>query len=39
MSDLYPLAMFAVTFLVLLSGFPVAFCLAGTALIFAGLGF
>jgi tripartite ATP-independent transporter DctM subunit len=38
MSDLYPLAMFAVTFLVLLSGFPVAFCLAGTALIFAGLG-
>ena len=38
MSDFYPLAMFAVTFLALLSGFPVAFCLAGTALIFAGLG-
>lgn len=38
MSELYPLAMFIATFAVLLSGFPVAFCLAGTALIFAGLG-
>ena len=38
MSELLPLAMFLLTFAVLLSGFPVAFCLAGTALIFAGIG-
>lgn len=38
MNELYPVAMFVATFIVLLSGFPVAFCLAGTALIFAGLG-
>ena len=38
MNALLPLAMFLVTFAVLLSGFPVAFCLAGTALIFAGIG-
>ena len=38
MSELAPLAMFLCTFAVLLSGFPVAFCLAGTALGFAGLG-
>ena len=38
MSELLPLLMFLLTFAVLLSGFPVAFCLAGTALIFAGIG-
>ena len=38
MSEFAPLAMFFCTFAVLLSGFPVAFCLAGTALGFAGLG-
>jgi tripartite ATP-independent transporter DctM subunit len=38
MSEFYPLAMFIATFVVLLSGFPVAFCLAGTALLFAGIG-
>ena len=38
MTDLLPLLMFAMTFAVLLSGFPVAFCLAGTALIFAAAG-
>lgn len=38
MSELAPLAMVLCTFAVLLSGFPVAFCLAGTALGFAGLG-
>ena len=38
MSEFAPLAMFLCTFAVLLSGFPVAFCLAGTALGFAGLG-
>ena len=38
MNALLPLAMFLVTFAVLLTGFPVAFCLAGTALIFAGIG-
>ncbi len=38
MNPLLPLAMFLVTFAVLLTGFPVAFCLAGTALIFAGIG-
>jgi len=37
-NDFIPLLMFVVTFLVLLSGFPVAFCLAGTALFFAGIG-
>ena len=38
MNELYPVAMFVATFIALLSGFPVAFCLAGAALIFAGLG-
>ena len=38
MNPLLPLAMFLATFAVLLTGFPVAFCLAGTALIFAGIG-
>lgn len=38
MSELAPLGMVLCTFAVLLSGFPVAFCLAGTALGFAGLG-
>lgn len=38
MNALLPLAMFLLTFAVLLTGFPVAFCLAGTALIFAGIG-
>jgi len=33
------LVLFAVVFLVLLSGYPVAFALAGTSLLFAGLGF
>ncbi len=36
--DLIPLVMFAVVCLVLLLGYPVAFTLAGVALIFAGLG-
>ncbi len=36
--DLLPLLLFVCTFAVLLSGFPVAFCLAGTALLFAGIG-
>ena len=38
MMDFLPLLMFAFAFAVLLSGFPVAFCLAGTALLFAGIG-
>ena len=38
MSELLALMMFLCTFAVLLSGFPVAFCLAGTALAFAGIG-
>jgi len=38
MVELIPLVMFAVICLVLLAGFPVAFSLAGTALIFAGIG-
>ncbi len=38
MNEILPLAMFLFTFVVLLSGFPVAFCLAGTALIFAFIG-
>ncbi len=38
MSELLALLMFLCTFAVLLSGFPVAFCLAGTALAFAGIG-
>ena len=33
-----PLLMFAVVCLILLAGFPVAFSLAGTAIIFAGIG-
>jgi len=36
--EFIPLLMFGVICLVLLAGFPVAFSLAGTALIFAGLG-
>ena len=38
MVEFIPLLMFGVICLVLLAGFPVAFSLAGTALIFAGLG-
>ena len=38
MMDFLPLLMFVFAFAILLSGFPVAFCLAGTALIFAGIG-
>ena len=38
MIEFIPLLMFGVICLVLLAGFPVAFSLAGTALIFAGLG-
>ena len=38
MFEFIPLLMFGVICLVLLAGFPVAFSLAGTALIFAGLG-
>lgn len=38
MNEILALAMFLFTFVVLLSGFPVAFCLAGTALIFAFIG-
>ena len=38
MSALFSGLMFLVTFAVLLTGFPVAFCLAGTALIFAFIG-
>ena len=38
MVEFMPLLMFGVICLVLLAGFPVAFSLAGTALIFAGVG-
>ncbi|MEE3235500.1 MAG: TRAP transporter large permease subunit [Candidatus Latescibacterota bacterium] len=38
MNEIFALAMFLLTFIVLLSGFPVAFCLAGTALFFALIG-
>ena len=38
MVEFIPLLMFGVICLILLAGFPVAFSLAGTALIFAGLG-
>ena len=38
MIELIPLVMFGVICVVLLAGFPVAFSLAGTALIFAGIG-
>ena len=38
MADFIPLIMFAVVCVVLLAGYPVAFSLAGTALIFAGIG-
>ena len=38
MIEFIPLLMFGVICLVLLAGFPVAFSLAGTALIFAGVG-
>ena len=38
MAEFIPLLMFGVICLVLLAGFPVAFSLAGTALIFAGVG-
>lgn len=38
MVEFIPLLMFAVVCLILLAGFPVAFSLAGTAIIFAGIG-
>ena len=38
MNEILALTMFCFTFIVLLSGFPVAFCLAGTALLFAFIG-
>ena len=38
MAEYIPLLMFAVVCLVLMLGYPVAFTLAGTALIFAGIG-
>lgn len=38
MNELLPLLMFLFTFAILLSGFPVAFCLCGAALCFAALG-
>ena len=38
MVEFIPFLMFAVVCLVLLAGFPVAFSLAGTAIIFAGIG-
>ena len=38
MVEFIPLLMFSVICLVLLAGFPVAFSLAGTAIIFAGIG-
>ncbi len=38
MNEILAIAMFCFTFAVLLSGFPVAFCLAGTALIFSLIG-
>ena len=36
--ELLPLLMFAVICLVLMLGYPVAFSLAGTAMLFAGIG-
>ncbi|MBW8191784.1 TRAP transporter large permease subunit [Neiella marina] len=38
MADWWPIALFVCVIVVLMSGYPVAFVLAGTALIFAGLG-
>ena len=38
MAEFIPIIMFVVVCLVLLAGFPVAFSLAGTAIIFAGIG-
>ncbi|MDX1484259.1 MAG: TRAP transporter large permease subunit [Alphaproteobacteria bacterium] len=38
MSDVLALGLFAATCLLILAGYPVAFTLAGTALLFAGLG-
>ena len=38
MAELMPLLLFAVICLVLMAGFPVAFTLAGTSLLFAGIG-
>ena len=38
MIELIPIVMFGVICIVLLAGFPVAFSLAGTALIFSGIG-
>ncbi|WP_430460598.1 TRAP transporter large permease [Thalassolituus sp. LLYu03] len=38
MAELMPLLLFAVICLVLMAGFPVAFTLAGTSLLFAGVG-
>jgi tripartite ATP-independent transporter DctM subunit len=38
MIELIPILMFGAVFIALLSGYPVALCLAGTALLFAGLG-
>ncbi len=36
--DLLPFLMFAIAFAALLRGYPVAFTLAGVALLFAGIG-
>ena len=38
MAEFMPLVLFAVVCLVLMCGFPVAFTLAGTSLLFAGVG-
>ena len=38
MAEFIPIIMFVVVCLILLAGFPVAFSLAGTAIIFAGIG-
>ena len=38
MAEYLPAVMFLLTFAALLTGYPVAFCLAGTALLFAGFG-
>ncbi len=38
MIDSLPLIMFFVTLIFLLSGYPVAFCLSGSSLLFAGIG-
>ncbi len=38
MADIYPLLMFATVCVVLLAGYPVAFSLGGTALLWAGIG-